>query len=203
MSCISPTFCVHDGKRDNGVKRGKCKGRGKQGGRQPRSACGTQTPPTPLISTQKPPQPPVGTSGPLTTFPNVWTAMGRHIVTGPSTPRQTGPQLRTPGPPHAPKSSSTTHFHPEAATATRWHFLTPHDIPIRVCCHGAHYCSRSTHTPPNGTTTASAATALPYEPPFDNGIFVRRKWSKEGEQKGLAEKPKARAPLVGDQETPR
>ena len=29
LSCISPTFCVHDGKRGNGVKRGECKGRGR------------------------------------------------------------------------------------------------------------------------------------------------------------------------------
>jgi hypothetical protein len=42
------------------------------------------------------------------------------------------------------------------SSATRWPFLTRHDVPQRVDCHGAHYCYRSTHSPPNGTTPAVA-----------------------------------------------
>ena len=40
------------------------------------------------------------------------------------------------------------------SSATRWPFLTRHDVPQRVDSHGAYYCYRSTHTPPNGTTAA-------------------------------------------------
>ena len=107
-------------------------------------------------------------------FPNVWTAMGRHIVPGPSTPRQTGPRLRLPGPSRAPPRSHATHPHPGAATATRLPFLTPHDVPKRVDCHGAYYCSRFPHTPTNGTTAAAAATSSPYKHSCRKGQFSRK-----------------------------
>ena len=44
--------------------------------------------------------------------------------------------------------------------ATGWPFLTRHDVPQRVDCHGATYCYRFIHTPPNGTT-AAVAGAVP------------------------------------------
>ena len=107
-------------------------------------------------------------------FPNVWTLMGHVIVTGPSTPRQTGPRLRLPGPSRAPQEGShATHSHPEAATATRLPFLTPHDVPKRVDCHGARYCYRFPHTPTNGTTAAAAATSSPYKPSCRQGQFSK------------------------------
>jgi hypothetical protein len=58
-------------------------------------------------------------------LPNVWTAMGHVIVTGPSTPRQTGPRLRLPGPPRAPQGSHATHSHPEARSRHSHPFALP------------------------------------------------------------------------------
>jgi len=45
------------------------------------------------------------------------------------------------------------------SSATRWPFLTRHDVPQRADCHGQRYfCYRSIHAPPNGTTAAVAGT---------------------------------------------
>jgi hypothetical protein len=121
-----------------------------------------------------PPRSPTGLSWPITMSPNVWTAMGHVIVTGPSTPRQTGPRLRLPGLPRAPQCPHATQSHPEAATATPLPFLTPHDAPKRVDCHGQTYCYRFPHTPTNGTTAAAAATGSPYKPSCRQGQFSRK-----------------------------
>ena len=44
------------------------------------------------------------------------------------------------------------------SSATRWPFLTRHDVPQREDCHGQRYCSRYIDTPPNGTTATVAGT---------------------------------------------